>query len=118
MTNASFSFAPVRSLRLAAAVASTLAPLSLACGSQDPDAAEDTGSINLALTAPADALCVEEHVRNVVNGREVVVVSELSPGVSQTIQLASVPAGDVELTAFVTDSFSDGACIGNRHYEA
>src|SRR5262245_28630539 len=78
-----------------------------------------SGAIELAITAPnASARCLEERVKNRVNGREERRRFTLEPGVTQTLELTGVPAGDLELTAIVTDTAEGGFCTGNVTYQA
>jgi hypothetical protein len=80
---------------------------------------ESAGRVALALTAPNEsARCVQERVTNLANGREQRLAFALTPGVEQTLELEGVPAGDVELAAFVSDALDGDRCVGNVLYEA
>lgn len=88
------------------------------CIGNDGTDANEVSSLSLKLTGPSGAACIEEIVQNVVSGRETMRVFELTPGVSQVLNVVGVPAGDIEITAIVTDTFSDDSCTGNVMYEA
>lgn len=92
--------------------------LSVGCIGNDGADTDEAGLLSVKLTAPSGTACVEEIVQNVVSGRETSNVFELTPGVSQVLDVEGVPAGDIEITAIVTDTFSDESCTGDIIYEA
>jgi hypothetical protein len=75
---------------------------------------EGEARIAALVTAPLDgtARCLEEIVRNVVNGRQVTSATALEPGSQSTVVLDPVPAGDVEIKGRVTARLENGACVG------
>jgi hypothetical protein len=107
-----------RSMRLLPCLA-FLMPV--ACSADDPSPGGETvGNMALEISVPDDgtAACLEAVVRNVKNGRERVLVVALNPGEEQTIDFGWVPAGDVEITAFMTPEFDEAGCAGTQSYAA